>query len=127
MEALGTLTEEPTWRIPFVTSIVLVTALPHSEASQPYSVIVGHLSSLFLPGPGNTSSAFGVGVASFAMLALRAPHPPAGIDAFLVAANGLSLPWVVSPVLVGCILLALFSQAWSIGERRLFGDSGLSP
>ena len=63
------------------------------------TTIVGHLSScaagpaaVFLLGPGNTSSAFGVGVASFAMLALRAPHPPAGIDAFLVAANGLSLP-----------------------------------
>jgi len=134
MELLASYVEEPLWRIPFVTSIVLVTALPDSEASRPYAVIAGHmwscgagLAALALLGPGNLASAVGVGLAALGMLAIRAPHPPAGIDAFLITANALSLGWVVSPVLIGSLLLVLFSQAWSVGERTIFrgGARGL--
>jgi CBS-domain-containing membrane protein len=134
MELLASYVEEPLWRIPFVTSIVLVTALPDSEASRPYAVIAGHmwscgagLAALALLGPGNLASAVGVGLAALGMLAIRAPHPPAGIDAFLITANALSLGWVVSPVLIGSLLLVLFSRAWSVGERTLFrgGARGL--
>ena len=134
MELLASYVEEPLWRIPFVTSIVLVTALPDSEASRPYAVIAGHmwscgagLAALVLLGPGNFASAVGVGLAALGMLAIRAPHPPAGIDAFLITANALSLGWVVSPVLIGSLLLVLFSQAWSVGERTIFrrGARGL--
>jgi CBS-domain-containing membrane protein len=128
MELLASYDGEPLWRVPFVTSIVLVTALPHSEASRPYAVIAGHMSScaaglvaLTLLGPGNSSSAFAVGLSTFAMLALRAPHPPAGIDAFLIAGNALQMGWVISPVLTGCVLLIIFSQAWSMVERAAFG------
>lgn len=128
MEFLASFTDEPLWRIPFVTSIVLVTALPHSEASQPYSVIVGHMAScavglaaLLAIGSGASASAVGVGLASLAMLSLRAPHPPAGMDAFLIAANGLPARWIASPVLIGCLMLVAFSQAWSLGEKFLFG------
>src|ERR1051326_3843043 len=103
MELLASYVEEPLWRIPFVTSIVLVTVLPDSEASRPYAVIAGHmwscgagLAALALLGPGNLASAVGVGLAALGMLAIRAPHPPAGIDAFLITANALSLGWVVS-------------------------------
>ena len=128
MELLAGYADEPLSRVPFVTSIVLVTALPHSEASRPYAVIAGHmcsclagLAALFLLGPGNTASAVGVGLAALAMLAVRAPHPPAGIDAFLIAATALPVRWVMSPVLIGCVLLVIFSQSWSWGERALFG------
>src|SRR5436190_9748376 len=120
MELLAGYVEEPLWRVPFVTSIVLVTALPDSEASRPYAVIAGHmwscgagLAALFLLGPGNLSSAVGVGLAALGMLAIRAPHPPAGIDAFLIAANNLPARWVLSPVVVGCLLLVIFSESWS--------------
>jgi hypothetical protein len=54
------------------------------------------------------------------MLAIRAPHPPAGIDAFLIAAHGLPVTWIVSPVMTGSALLVLFSQAWTMGERAMF-------
>jgi CBS-domain-containing membrane protein len=108
MELLAGYGGEPLWRVPFVTSIVLVTTLPHSEASRPYAVIAGHLISclaglgaVHVLGPGHVASAVGVGLAALGMLAARAPHPPAGIDAFLIAANGLTLRWVVSPVMVG--------------------------
>jgi CBS-domain-containing membrane protein len=132
MELLASYAEEPLWRIPFVTSIVLVTALPDSEASRPYAVIAGHmwscgagLAALLLLGPGNLASAVGVELAALGMLAIRAPHPPAGIDAFLITANALSLGWVVSPVLIGSLLLVIFSQAWSMGERMIFGREAL--
>jgi CBS-domain-containing membrane protein len=127
MELVAGYGGEPLWRVPFVTSIVLVTTLPHSEASRPYAVIVGHLisclaglASLHMLGPGNAATAVGVGLAALGMLAARAPHPPAGIDAFLIAANGLTLRWVVSPVMVGCVLLVAFSQGWRATETVIF-------
>lgn len=127
MELLAGYVGEPLWRVPFVTSIVLVTALPHSEASRPYAVVAGHLCScvagfatVLVLGAGSTSSAVGVGLAALGMLAIRAPHPPAGIDAFLIAAHGLPVGWIVSPVMTGSALLVLFSQAWTMGERAMF-------
>jgi CBS-domain-containing membrane protein len=129
MEVLAPYAQQPLWQVPFVTSIVLVTALPRSEASRPYAVIAGHMSScacgllaLAILGPGNAAGALAVGLSSFAMLVLRAPHPPAGIDAFLIGGNGLAANWVLSPVLIGCLLLVAFSQSWLVGERAIFGD-----
>lgn len=126
MELLAHLSQEPLSRVPFVTSIVLTMSLPDSEPAQPYAVIVGHLVSCVAGfaaawsfGPGETASAVGVGLAALLMLALRAMHPPAGIDAFLVAGWGLPASWTLSPVLIGAVLLAGFARAWSIGERRL--------
>jgi CBS-domain-containing membrane protein len=130
MELLAGYVGEPLWRVPFVTSIVLVTALPHSEASRPYAVIAGHMWSciaglvaVFVFGRGNQSSAVGVGLAALGMLTIRAPHPPAGIDAFLIAANNLRWRWAVSPVMIGCVLLVVFSQGWLLGERAIFGKA----
>jgi len=126
MELLAHIAQEPLARIPFVTSIVLTMSLPDSEPARPYAVIVGHLAScvaglvaLWCLGSGETASGVGVGLAAFLMLALRAMHPPAGIDAFLVAGWGLPTSWVLSPVLVGAVLLASFARLWSMGERRI--------
>jgi CBS-domain-containing membrane protein len=83
------------------------------------SFIAG-LAAVILLGPSNISSAIGVGIASFAMLAFRAAHPPAGIDAFLIAGNGLSAPWLLNPVLIGYLLLVSFPHVGSMGERALF-------
>jgi CBS-domain-containing membrane protein len=127
MEAVAIYGDEPLWRVPFVTSIVLVTTLPHSEAARPYAVIVGHACAcvarfvaLLLMGQGPAASAAGVGLAGLLMLSMRAPHPPAGIDAFLIAANGLPLRWALSPVLLGCLLLVAFAHVWSRGEQAIF-------
>jgi len=126
MELLARVAQEPLARVPFVTSIVLALSLPDSEPAQPYAIIVGHLAScvagfaaLWCLGSGETASAVGVGLAALLMLALRAMHPPAGIDAFLIAGWGLPASWLLSPVLIGALLLALFSRLWSMGERRL--------
>jgi CBS-domain-containing membrane protein len=126
MELLAHVAQEPLARVPFVTSIVLALSLPDSEPAQPYAIIVGHLAScvagfvaLWCLGSGEMASAVGVGLAALLMLALRAMHPPAGIDAFLVAAFGLPTGWTLNPVLVGAVLLASFARLWSMGERHL--------
>ncbi len=127
MEWLSAFAGEPLSRVPFVTSIVLVMTIPQSEAARTYAVLVGHASAcaagyaaLHLIGAGTEASAVGVGLAGLLMLLLRAPHPPAGIDAFLIAGHDLPLGWSLSPVLAGCVLLVGFSQAWRWGERALF-------
>jgi CBS-domain-containing membrane protein len=126
MELLARAGHQPLMRVPFVTSIVLTMALPDSDGAQPYAVIGGHLLSslagfaaLWAIGPGEAASAVAVGLAALLMLIGRAMHPPAGIDAFLVAGLGLTPVWALSPVLEGAVLLALFSRLWAAGERRL--------
>ena len=126
MELLARVGHQPLLRVPFVTSIVLTMALPDSEAAQPYPVIAGHLLScaagfavLWLLGPGEISSAVAVGLAALLMLACRASHPPAGIDAFLIALTNQPLGWAVNPVLIGALLLASFSRLWVAGGHRL--------
>jgi CBS-domain-containing membrane protein len=126
MELLARVAHQPLARVPFVTSIVLTMALPDSEGARPYAVIAGHLLSclagfaaLWVIGPGEAASAVAVGLAALLMLASRAMHPPAGIDAFLVAGLGLPLGWALSPVLIGVLLLAVFSRLWAAGEHRL--------
>lgn len=127
MEALAVMAAEPMVRVPFVTSIVLAMALPDGEPAQPRAIIGGHLLSclggfitLYSVGPGETSSAIAVGLATLLMIATRTLHPPAGIDAFLVASYGLTIDWVLNPVLIGALLLTGFALAWRWGERRMF-------
>jgi len=97
-------------------TIVLVMALPDNEAARPAAVIFGHLLSciaglaaLWTLGSNEIAMAAGVGLATLLMLAARAVHPRAGINAFLVPANALSASWVLNPILLGSILLVAFA------------------
>jgi CBS-domain-containing membrane protein len=126
MELLAALAGEPLARVPFVTSIVLVMALPSSEAAGPRAIVGGHLLSaisgfacLWLLGPGEAASAAGVGLATFGMIAFRAIHPPAGIGAFLVPLYQLPASWLLSPVLAGALLLTVYAKLWRKAERWL--------
>jgi CBS-domain-containing membrane protein len=126
MELLARWDGEPLLRVPFVTSIVLVTAVPEIEAARPAAVIFGHLLSsvagliaLWTLGANEFATAAGVGLATLLMLATRTLHPPAGINAFLVPANALSAWWILNPVLLGSILLAAFARLWRLSERAL--------
>lgn len=126
MELLARVAEEPLARVPFVTSIVLVMALPDSPPARPYAVIGGHMLSclagllaVWTLGPGEGAIAVALGLSLLFMLSFDALHPPAGIDAFLIAAFGLPLFWVLSPVLVGAVFLVGYAKVWSAGERWL--------
>ena len=132
MELLARVAEEPLARVPFVTSIVLVMALPDSPPARPYAVIGGHMLSclagllaVWTLGPGEGAIAVALGLSLLFMLTFGALHPPAGIDAYLIAAFGLPLFWVVSPVLVGAVFLVGYAKVWSAGERWL-GRSALA-
>ncbi len=136
MEYLAKIDGEPLWLVPFVTSIVLAMALPDSDPAQPWAIIGGHMIScaagvvvMMLMGRGEMPSAVAVGLATVAMIASRTLHPPAGIDAFLIASHGLPLVWVLNPVLLGAVILAGFVLAWRWLERRLFlpGDRAAAP
>jgi CBS-domain-containing membrane protein len=112
--------------VPFVTSIVLVMAVPEIEAARPPAVIFGHLLSgvaglvaLWTLGSNELATAVGVGLATLFMLASRVVHPPAGINAFLIPANAISASWILNPILVGSILLAAYGRLWALGERAL--------
>jgi CBS-domain-containing membrane protein len=119
MEVLARVADEPLSRVPFVTSIVLVMALPESEPARAYSVVGGHmlscvagLAAFWALGSGDAACAVALGLALFLMLMARALHPPAGINAFLIAAYGLPLSWAISPVLVGSIFLVGYKRIW---------------
>jgi CBS-domain-containing membrane protein len=124
MELLAQLAQEPLARVPFVTSIVLVTALPDSEAAKTRSIIGGHalssiagwLSNLLL-GHSEMAGSVAVTLAALAMIATRMLHPPAGIDAFLIPSQKLPPLWIASPVLIGALLLAGFAKLWAAGEK----------
>jgi len=129
MELLAALAGEPLARVPFVTSIVLVMALPSSETAGPRAIISGHLLStacgftcLWLIGPGEAASAAGVGLSTFCMIAFRAIHPPAGIGAFLVPLFHLSPSWLLNPVFAGALLLAVYDKLWQRAEQRLIAS-----
>ncbi|MGE0766293.1 MAG: HPP family protein [Hyphomicrobiaceae bacterium] len=127
MEILAYVAREPMVRVPFVTSIVLAMALPDSEPAQPRAIIGGHLLSclagyiaLIAVHAGEGASAIAVGLSTLLMIASRTLHPPAGIDAFMVASYGLPWDWVLNPVLIGALLLSGFGLGWRALERRLF-------
>ena len=126
MEVLARAAEEPLSRVPFVTSIVLVMALPEAEPARSYNVVGGHMLSclagliaVWILGAGDTACAVALGLAVFLMLVTGSLHPPAGINAFLVAAYDLPLAWVISPVLVGSVFLVGYKRLWVLGEYRL--------
>ncbi len=126
MEVLARVAEEPLSRVPFVTSIVLVMAIPDSIPARAYNVVAGHmlscvagLSAFWLLGSGDAACAVGLGLALLLMLLAQALHPPAGINAFLIAAYGLPLSWAISPVLVGAIFLVGYKRVWWQTEQWL--------
>ncbi len=126
MESLARLGHHEAVRVPFVTSIVPTLFAPESTPARPYAVVTGHLVSsiaglaaLACLGPGDAAAALGVGAAALLMMASRALHPPAGVEAFLIAQLGLPWSWIINPVLIGAVLLAAFSRLWASGGRYL--------
>lgn len=134
MELMGQTANVPYALIPFVTSIVLAIGLPDTPASTPRAIIGGHIIStlagllvLQFAGSGDLASALAVGLAALAMAATRTMHPPAGLDAFLVVSQSLSVAWLVVPVIPGAVMLALLAVIWSRLGDRLFKPPQTKP
>jgi len=119
MEAFSVSTAFPLMAIPFATSIVMVLGSPKAEPAQPRPLVGGHLVSTLvgllvvkLCGPAPWAAAMAVGLAMVAMHLTGTLHPPAGIDPLVVVVNNMSWSFIVAPVGVGALLLALFALAW---------------
>jgi hypothetical protein len=119
MEAFSMSTAFPLMAIPFATSIVTVLGSPAAEPAQPRALIGGHLLSTLvgvlmvkLCGPAAWAAAFAVGLAMVAMHLTRTFHPPAGIDPLVVVVNNMSWSFMLAPVAVGALLLAVFAFVW---------------
>jgi CBS-domain-containing membrane protein len=119
MEAFSITTAFPLVAIPFATSIVTVLGSPSAAPAQPRALIGGHLIStlvglvlLKLCGPAPWAAALAVGLAMVAMHLTGTFHPPAGIDPLVVVSNNMPWSFLIVPVGVGALLLALFAFAW---------------
>jgi CBS-domain-containing membrane protein len=109
----------PLVAIPFATSIVTVLGSPKAEPAQPRALVGGHLVSTLvgllivkLCGPAPWAAALAVGLAMVAMHLTHTFHPPAGIDPLVVVVNDMSWSFLVAPIAIGALLLALFAFAW---------------
>ena len=119
MEAFSVSTAFPLMAIPFATSIVTVLGSPKAEPAQPRALIGGHLISTLVGllvvkvcGPAPWAAAVAVGLAMVAMHLTDTFHPPAGIDPLAVVINGMSWSFLIAPVGIGAVLLALFAFTW---------------
>ena len=125
MEAFSPRAAIPLMAIPFATSIVLVMGSPDVEAAQPRALIGGHIVATIvglmvvkIAGPEPWAAALAVGLAIAAMHFTRTFHPPAGIDPLLVVVNNMPWTFLLVPVAVGAVLLALFAFIWHVLIRR---------
>ncbi len=128
MEILAAFAALPLPLVPFVTSIVLTVSAPDAPASRPYPVIAGHMLStlagfivLWSLGQGELQNGLAVALALLAMLLVKALHPPAALDAFVVTHQGVGSEWAIMPVLIGAVMLAVYGRATYWIERKLFG------
>ncbi|HZG13666.1 MAG TPA: HPP family protein [Candidatus Bathyarchaeia archaeon] len=99
---------------PFGASCVLTFGLWDAPLSQPRNIIGGHLVStavglvLFhIWGNDGWVIALGVGLAIGLMHLTRTTHPPAGADPIVVILAGSSWSFLVTPVLIGSIVIVL--------------------
>ena len=119
METFSARTAFPLVSISFATSIVMVLGSPKAEPAQPRALVGGHLVSTLigllvvkLCGPAPWAAALAVGLAMVAMHLTGTFHPPAGIDPLVVVVNDMSWSFLVVPVGIGALLLALFAFTW---------------
>ncbi len=101
---------------PFGATCVLAFAIPESPLAQPRNIIGGHLIStfiglvcLYLLGNSWWSVAIAVGLSISLMLLTRTTHPPAGADPIVVILTTQGWAFLLTPVLVGSILLVVIA------------------
>ncbi len=125
MEWMSLAMRYPLAVVPFATSIVLVISMPDAQPSRPRALVGGHLLATLvglivvtIAGPSGWAAALAVGLATFAMILTDTLHPPAGINPLLVVANDLPWPFLVTPVLIGALMLLAFAYLWHRVVRR---------
>jgi CBS-domain-containing membrane protein len=102
---------------PFGATAVLVFGVSSSPLAQPKNVILGHFITAFIGvffyqylevNPVKIAIATGLGVTS--MLVSKTTHPPAGANPILIMLSGQGWLFLVTPVLVGSIVIVLIGK-----------------
>lgn len=124
---LSVLSGTPWLMAPFGASCVLAFGVPDSPLAQPRAIVGGHLVAtavgllvLFTLGDGWLAAACSVGLALAAMQITRTLHAPAGADPLVVIAAHTSIGYLVSPVLLGSLVIVLI--AYFVNNARHTGS-----
>lgn len=111
---------------PFGATAVLVFGVPNSPLAQPKNVILGHLITAFIGilfsqflevNPLTLAIATGLGVS--AMLLSKTTHPPAGANPILIMLSSQGWAFLVTPVLIGSIMIVLVGKVFQQTQTRL--------
>ncbi len=132
--AVGAHAAAPWLVAPIGASAVLVFAVPSSPLAQPWAVVggnslsalVGALCAMAIPDPA-FAGAVAVALAIGLMFWLRCLHPPGGAAALLSALGGVSLSFVLFPVLVNCLLLVLAGVLYNRLTGRRYPHAQSTP
>lgn len=110
---------------PFGATAVLVFGVPDSPLAQPKNVIVGHVITasvglIFTHFIGVTpfTLALASGVAVSLMLLTKTTHPPAGANPILIMITGQSWGFLITPVLLGALLIVLVGKLMQGVKKR---------
>ena len=101
----------------FGSSMVLLFGYPDSPFAQPKNVFFGHLLTSivgifflhFIPLPLFIIIPLGVGFGVGLMILFNVTHPPAGGNPIIVIIGGVSVEYLVSPVISGSIIIIIFA------------------
>ena len=101
----------------FGSSMVLLYGYPESPFAQPKNVFFGHLVTAivglivlhFIPLPIYLIIPIAVGFGVGLMILLNITHPPAGGNPIIVIIGGVSLEYLISPVITGSVIIIVFA------------------
>ena len=110
---------------PFGATTVLVFGVPSSPLAQPKNVICGHFLTALIGvcftafvGVTPLTLAIATGLAVSAMLLTKTTHPPAGANPLLIMLTGQSWSFLITPVLIGAILIVLVGKANQMVHKK---------
>ena len=100
----------------FGSSMVLLFGYPESPFAQPKNIFFGHLLTsvvgviflYFVPLPIYLLIPLAVGFGVALMIFLNVTHPPAGGNPIIVIIGGVSLDYLVNPIIIGSLIILAF-------------------